>query len=490
MTLVMNLWSAAQGAAVDPKRRVAAHSTALPRRPGGPIKHEPPSGSWPVSRSEWNKGLPMNLRDQSLACLAILCSALALPARGQTPAMTELRDAWLAGRYAQVLKLGSQIRSSRTNQTAELDYLIGTSACKLGQRDLGRAYLAWCAKNYDIAEADRPRVANAITRCGDPVEPERLGLAAVKSGQVGVTWRLKTYNLLPTNAAVRTSLPTILKKFTPEQLLARRVPIAQPERARDQGVTLAGDPWQGVVAGRFIVIGQGPGLEHLGAAAAHAEQFYRREYGLFLPASMVTIFLAPSVDALRQMAEKLHGFNLPDQCIGYSQQDDLSMVIIASAGTLRHELFHLMARSSFGDIPPWLDEGMAALYEVSVDDGDALRGVDSWRADILKVVQPAPPIQKLIDMDWTQFSPKSTEGQAINEATARYFLFYLQEQRQLTGVFRAFRERQPADLSFGSSTNAFETVASDTRKTLERIVNRPLASLEASFRAWLAPKIR
>ena len=36
------------------------------------------------------------------------------------------------------------------------------------------------------------------------------------------------------------------------------------------------------------------------------------------------------------------------------------------------------SRNNFGDIPPWLDEGMASLYEVSEVSGNHILGLPNW----------------------------------------------------------------------------------------------------------------
>jgi hypothetical protein len=429
---------------------------------------------------------PTSIRFAAAVLLALSISTGA----AQDKSMADLRKAWLAGNYSDALTLGAQIRIARTNQTAELDYIIGTSACRVGQGDLGRAYLAWCF-NYDIADDAKPKIAQSISQCGQQVEPERLLLASAKSGQVGVMWRLKTYSLLPESAVLKSKLPPITKKFSQEELLRRRVAIADPKRATKQALRLAGKNYTAGVSGRFVLITAGESTADFGSTAQKAEKFYHDEYGLSLPASMVTIFLPSSLPALHDLGSALHGFDLPEQCIGYSQQDDLSIVVTPSQGTLLHELFHLMARTSFGDVPPWLDEGMAALYEVSTEDAGVYHGTDSWRAEVLQHPgYPQPTLQRLIAMDWREFSPPSADEQAINEATARYFLFYLQEAGVLPNVFKAFRERQPKDLKIAVAGNVQQALRNDAANTLERTLRQSMTTIEMGFRRWLDGRIK
>ena len=68
----------------------------------------------------------------------------------------------------------------------------------------------------------------------------------------------------------------------------------------------------------------------------------------------------PDRNSLRQIARTLHGIRLPEEAIGYTFRNDMSVSGLIQSprrtGTLAHELFHLLVRNDFGDVPPWLDE--------------------------------------------------------------------------------------------------------------------------------------
>src|SRR4029453_12868338 len=89
--------------------------------------------------------------------------------------------------------------------------------------------------------------------------------------------------------------------------------------------------------------------------------------------------------------------------IGYSFSADQSMVGWADGkayGTFAHELFHVMVRGNFGDIPPFLDEGMAALYEVSGFEQGRAAGVRNARGAPLRKNWGDPPgIKALVQMN-------------------------------------------------------------------------------------------
>src|ERR1051325_10177877 len=91
-------------------------------------------------------------------------------------------------------------------------------------------------------------------------------------------------------------------------------------------------------------------------------------YDMPAPSYFITVYLVPNDGILGLLASLIHGITIYEGTIGYSFPYDQSITAIIPRmifGTLKHELFHLMVRKNFGDIPPWLEEGMATLYEVS-----------------------------------------------------------------------------------------------------------------------------
>jgi hypothetical protein len=155
----------------------------------------------------------------------------------------------------------------------------------------------------------------------------------------------------------------------------------------------------------------------------------------------------------------------------------LAVIPGRSIGTLKHELFHLLVRSHFGDIPPWLDEGMAALYEVSRQQGGQLVGLPNWRGAFLERYRELrPSLERLVAMDWATFDAAGADSipQAVQHATARYFMLYLQEINRLRHVYHAFRQRNPG-----------EPLAEDPARLLAEALGRPLAEVETSFANWL-----
>jgi hypothetical protein len=213
-------------------------------------------------------------------------------------------------------------------------------------------------------------------------------------------------------------------------------------------------------------------------------RFFISEYGMRPPSSLIAVYVTPTLGQLRDLARRLHGLDLAPGSIGYSFPDDQSMVGWASGkayGTFAHELFHLLVRNNFGDIPPFLDEGMAALYEVSRFEGNRAVGVTNWRGDILKQGWThRPSIRELVQMDRSAFddvagAPDQIVGgkQAVNHATARYLMFYLQERGQLQRVYHAFRNRTVNDHP-----------AAEAVQLLQTTLGRSLDEVDSDFSAW------
>lgn len=194
--------------------------------------------------------------------------------------------------------------------------------------------------------------------------------------------------------------------------------------------------------------------------------------------------MVPSVWKLRELAELVHGIRVSETSIGYSFQADLSIVgLIPSkyTGTLRHELFHLMVRNNFGDIPPWMDEGMAALYEVSTIIGEKVVGVSNWRGPVLqRFWNIRPSIENLVMMDWRSFNNEEgdyeAKQQATNHAMARYFILYLQEKGKLVQVYKAFRDRKVRNLQKDPGTDAVYLIKS--------VLQQPLSEIDKDFTEW------
>jgi len=70
------------------------------------------------------------------------------------------------------------------------------------------------------------------------------------------------------------------------------------------------------------------------------------------------------------------------------------------------------------------------------------------------------------DVDGRSDQLRAGETQAVNHATARYFMLYLQERGQLKPLYRAFLNRQVSD---EPARQAAELVESVLRSSLDQV---------------------
>lgn len=226
-------------------------------------------------------------------------------------------------------------------------------------------------------------------------------------------------------------------------------------------------------------------LKRVGESLEQYLQFFVSEYGMRPPPFLITVYFAADLAQLRDLARKLHGIDLAPGSLGYSFSADQSMVGWADGkiyGTFAHELFHVMVRGNFGDIPPFLDEGMAALYEVSGFEQGRAVGVSNWRGALLRQYwAERPGIKELVQMNRGALDdvagPSDAGGgsgkQAANHATARYLMLYFQERGELLPVYKAFRSRKVNDRP-----------AAQGVELLESVLGRPLATVDTQFAEW------
>jgi len=417
-----------------------------------------------------------------------------LPAAAQDD-MNRLRQLWKSDQYSDAVVLAAQIRDQLFGRTAELDYIVATSLCRLpGHAAEGKSYFDWCLEYYhlddhSIAVIDSER--QACSEAAVTAAPKVIGVMTTKGSAIsgtGVSGKL-FHN---PNETIRSTPLEIVAPKSAEELKARLTPASEPDSAARKIARLAGTKFSVQAYGRFVIANASPNAD-LPETQRRLDvygEFFASEYGLTLPPYLITVYLVPTVKQLDALALKLHGFKLPSAAIGYSFRDDLSLLAFCpdrTTSTLYHELFHLMARSTFGDIPPWLDEGMAALYEVSRIEGRRAVGVNNWRGRILQELwHQRPTIEQLVNMDWPTFDKIEHDdeagSQAVNHATARYFMQYLQDQGKLSEVCNTMRRRQPKDLLQGDEARPV--------RVLEKILQQPIAQIESNFAGWFKAKPR
>lgn len=203
--------------------------------------------------------------------------------------------------------------------------------------------------------------------------------------------------------------------------------------------------------------------------------FLHKEFGVTLPHERMVLFTVAGTQQLQAVARRLHGIEQSSINIGYAVPDEFTAVATGeinehrNAGTLYHELCHIVLQNDFPGIPGWLDEGLASVYSVFSFQNGAMYGTKEckwggqegqWRGEVLRRVGKwHPSATDLVRLTSDAFfdpqtpregfDPSFFEGglpplvatQATNNATACYLLLYLQETGKLSLLYKAFRDR-------------------------------------------------
>ena len=432
-----------------------------------------------------------------------LALALAAPAAGQSLYDAGRQD-WLAALYPQAYPPLFSYRASPYGRTAEVDYMLGTSGCRMdGRRVWGARVLNYILYSYALSNDSRRQVIAERDLCRSPqvalAPAGRSAMDAMIATGATASARGKLYYEIPhgdTKPAAAYPAHRV-REIPAADLAARRVPLGQPGRIRAVLAPLAPEGASVHVVGRFALVvaaGQTDAeLARLGDILEAYVGFLHRAYGMAPPDHYITLYLMPDTGSLRTLANRLHGLDVSPAALGYTYQADLSTVAVIrgdQAGTALHEMFHLLVRGNFGDVPQWLDEGTASLYEVSARRGDRYVGLPNWRGGVLRAFgYESPTLGAMIASPWFSFdradqigtaqawdSEFSGDRAAAHMATARYFALYLQDRGRLGEVYKAFQARDPG---------AADDPGAAAVALVERTLGEPMPTTQASYDLWL-----
>jgi hypothetical protein len=437
------------------------------------------------------------------ASLIIALSASVAAAHADPADYKNGKRNWLETRYPAAYPPLLAYRGSPEGRTAEVDYMLGTSACRIDERrQWGARTLNYVLYSYQLTSISRGLITSERDKCRTPVKLAVLGAEArqgiEKLVAAGATARGKMFSFEGDKSI--TSYPARqIRVISPAVLQARLVPVGKADAMASTLKPLAATGRVAII-GRFaFVTAAGQSDEQLKTIARDLERyldFLNREYQITPPSSYLTIYLEPTIHGVQMTADRVHGLDVSESALGYAYQDDLSTVAFVrgtQSGTLLHEMFHLLVRRSFGDIPQWLDEGIASLYEVSRYDGTRQIGLPNWRSRVLRnEYVDKVKLANVIASPWFGFDrtdatgtsmgfENSSERMAMNLATARYLALYLQENGKLADVYRAFRARDPggaddpaleAKSIVAAQTTALDQLQVDYDKWLKTILDR------------------
>ena len=397
---------------------------------------------------------------------------------------------WNNFEYKEVIEILPPLRGDFFGKRVDIDYMLATSLCRYKDFHVtGRKYFKHILRVYNLSQGNEDIIYSELNKCPIQDSPSLISFTMGR-GMGGVSGK-SFYFLGRANESISGNPLQAIRPIEKDELEKRLVDISQKDlaknRVHDRLKSLGYQPK--IFANGKFVIGSISNhtqseLSKITSLLNNALEFYQTNYQFKVPNKLFTIYLVPDGVKLKEFGETLHGLNVNTSTIGYSFRDDLSLTAIvngANVGTLKHELTHLLVRTNFGDIPPWLDEGLAALYEVSRQDGKYLRGLPNWRGQILDHYFNRYPVDmiNLMAMNWVEFDAtrEAKEKQAVHHALARYWMLYLQDTNQLTQVYTTFR-----DVKIESITDDYKV---DINKAIYEATGEPLALLQEKFFEWL-----
>ncbi|MFZ4522476.1 MAG: hypothetical protein ACOYNC_12275 [Bacteroidales bacterium] len=410
--------------------------------------------------------------------------------------------------YGQMLVDAHAIRKEVYGKSWLIDYFIAKAECGLGKKEKAVEWYNYIFEHYKQNEKSRKFLLSEVSACGTEqlvtsATVSRLGMpdrsmltstelpVASVSGKQGPVYNCK----MPVQGVAN------VRPITAEELESRLFSIDQSEAAVRKYRSILGSNYKINVSGRFILITSGTSVlnnEQATQTAGKLEKayhFYTSHYNLRPPDKLLAVYLLPDQRTFQQTAILIHGIMVPDVNIGYSNITDLSLVGIGDAkhiGTMYHELFHLMVRTDVGDVPPWVDEGIASIYETSLWNGDVLSGkIENWRTSVLgsarqDMPDKIPHLGDFITLNWKKFDGQETNDicqAAINYAYGKHLMLYLQEQGKLPGLLTAVKNRNEVN-------NDLDVVFRTDGELLEQTFNCPVDSVEAHFEKWVAQTYR
>lgn len=450
-----------------------------------------------------------------LALGGMLCMALVPETRAQS-LYDEASEDWRSRDYERAFHKLVRVRAEPFGRRPAVDFMLGTSACRIEtRRRWGYNVLDWMLYAYALTRDSRTKVAGERNICRQAI----LASAApdvdtpiegiVEERAAGMTGTGKTFYWASRKTQPVASYPIRRLRDMPRSLFEKRlIPIGDETAARDMVRSFERQRLikrnRVHIHGNFLLVSTVPArdqdLASIGRTLSRYLRFLQTAYDIAPPPHYIAVYLVPSHHAVHKLAADIHGLDVSRATVGYTFVDDLSVVGAVprnAPGTILHELFHLLVRQQFGDIPQWLDEGTASLYEVSGRNGDHYFGLPNWRGRVLSQLwRDRPSVAELIRTEWFLFDDPAQaerlsdtrahmeeffdeqEGrrQAAMMAMARYFLLYLQERDELPRLFRAMR------------TQSFDDTRRDARdhavRVVETTLGRSAAALDQEFTAW------
>ena len=114
----------------------------------------------------------------------------------------------------------------------------------------------------------------------------------------------------------------------------------------------------------------------------------------------------------------------------FNPNDNLILATVTGGyGTFLHELMHAMVHNDFAEVPAWLDEGMAMMYERSMWSSGQLIPLPNWRLNHV-------PLDYLVDFQNLRSIGESENLNNRQLSALRMLMLYLESKNQLSNFYQ------------------------------------------------------
>ena len=204
-----------------------------------------------------------------------------------------------------------------------------------------------------------------------------------------------------------------------------------------------------------------------------ATRLLKQQYFARDPDEVGTIWLFKDDASYRAGALRFFG-DTPDTPYGYATDTHHALVmnIGTGGGTLVHEMVHPFVDANGADAPPWLNEGLASLYEACRERDGAIVGLTNWRLSGLQAAIQRGPLPSFEELSRQSPHGFYNRDPGTHCSQSRYLLYYLREE----GLLGTFWSRWTADLADDPTGY----------RTLQAVVGaEDMAVFQADWEAWV-----
>ncbi|ABF41708.1 hypothetical protein Acid345_2707 [Candidatus Koribacter versatilis Ellin345] len=378
-------------------------------------------------------------------------------------------------------------REQEGGKSWQLNYLLGSSYCRIsGQEKSGRVALSRVLSSYGLPDVAKQAAESVLENCGGDVAPSddlSVSIVAV-SGQSGAIVHGKGGYDIDPKAKITTN-HVQASPVSVEELRKRLYLPTQSQKAVAAALERGYPTAHGTARDGFVATSYEMPPEETIRCLVRYRDALATQFKLEFPKPLITVYIAQDTKQVIDLAQKLHGVDLPLGTVAYSVFEDLSIVggaALDACGSLAHELVHLGIRQNFGDSPAWMEEGLASEIAVARPQLSGFQFGPSWRDEMLKEHWTLrPTVSALLKMTWSNYAAMNRDDVyrvAALHAMSATFIRYLDAKGQLLPVYNAMRD---------NLVNGKDAISDN--EILQAKLGMNLDQIDADFVSWFHPPV-